>query len=84
MIEIIKINRINENKFDIFLSQNGEPHSFTINYLKVWIDSLNEFMPYITAEDRSFDAFWNSDLPFRQNLMDALKIAVAQNQKQSV
>ena len=73
MIKLIEAKSLGDSKFEILVSQDGMKKRFVIVQNKVFIEEMNEFMYYFTAEDRGFSDVWGQSFDFRQEVSKKIK-----------
>ncbi len=66
MIELIKVEQFDGEKFNVLVSVDGEDQSYVIEAKETTVGDGNEIIWYILAEDDNFYDIWGQSFEFRK------------------
>ncbi len=74
MIKIIGLKQINSEEFEITFSVNRKAQKQTLIYRQdLWIESLQEFMPYYNPKNADFQPFLRNNPIFTKKIFELVK-----------
>lgn len=74
MIKIIALKKINEDEFEVTFSIHRKEQRQTLLYQKdLWIDSLQEFMPYFNPAKVDFQPFLRNNPTFTKKVFELIE-----------
>ncbi len=77
MNKIISVKLLGENKFKVAFYSNGVKHKENITYKKdLWLESLEEFMPYLIPESRNSSELARCMIIFRNELFRLIELEI--------
>ena len=83
MNKIISVKSLGENRFEVLFYSNGVKYEEKIIYKKdMWIESLQEFMPYWTPESEKSSELLRCNNIFRQELFELVDLEIEKAQSE--
>ncbi len=77
MIKIIALKKIKDEEFEVTFSIHRKEHRKTLFYHQdLWVDSLQELMPYLNPANLDFQPFLRNNPTFTKKVFELIETAI--------
>ena len=81
MNKIISVKSLGENKFEVEFYSGGVKYTENVTYKKdLWLESLEEFMPYLIPESKNSSELSRCMIIFRNELYRLIELEIEKSQ----
>ncbi len=75
MIKVINVKQIDENIFDVFVSNFGKPQHYNVLRRFVFLQEIDKSMPFLNCEEQEFSNIYGYSSELRQDIWNLIKQA---------